>query len=175
VGLADQKARYVFPCLGPGVTTVSREIREPFVFLKVCASPTEVGAILEEGWAVRPVSYFMALDGLRSPPAKTSPIYRLGTRQLPGGFSAEILVGDDSVAATGSVIVVGDVAVFDRIETRPNHRRQGLGRAIMSELSTLARGVGAQRGVLVATSDGQALYATMGWQVRSAYTTAVRE
>ena len=175
VGLPDQKARYVFPSLSPGVAAVSREIKEPFVFLKVCANSADVTAILDEDWVLHPVSYFMVLDDLRPPPAETSRVYRLGMQQLPQGFSAEMLAEDDSVAARGSVMVVGEVAVFDRIETRPDHRRRGLGRAVMSELSALAKGVGAERGALVATSDGQALYATMRWQVRSVYTTAVRE
>jgi GNAT superfamily N-acetyltransferase len=73
------------------------------------------------------------------------------------------------------VFLVGETAVFDRIETDLAHRRRGLGRTIMSELARLAFQDGASRGALVATPDGRALYSAMGWQLHSLYTTAVRE
>jgi hypothetical protein len=43
----------------------------------------------------------------------------------------------------------------------------------MKALEAIARKAGATQGVLVATSDGRALYEALGWQLHSLYTTAV--
>src|SRR3546814_2967867 len=56
------------------------------------------------------------------------------------------------------VVVVDGFAIYDRIETRPEHRGRGLARAVMMKLEAIGREKGAVRGVLVATPDGRALY-----------------
>ena len=73
--------------------------------------------------------------------------------------------------ARGRVVVVdGVIAVYDRIAVDPGRRRRGLGRRVMR---TLEREAGANQGVLVATVEGRALYASLGWALHSHYTTAV--
>lgn len=74
------------------------------------------------------------------------------------------LVDDDRVAAEGTVAVVGPDAAYDRIETTPRYRRRGLGSWVMAALDRHAAQAGAGTGLLVATADGAALYATLGWE-----------
>jgi GNAT superfamily N-acetyltransferase len=175
VGLPDQKARYVFAAASAGVEEASRAIEEPHVFIKVCAPPETVRPRLADGWSIRPVSFMMTTEDLGRDETRLADGYRLGRDVLPGGHIATILTTDGAVAASGRVFIVGSTAVFDRIETHPDHRRRGLGRVIMRALGAMAVQDGATVGSLVATPDGRALYSSMGWRLHSLYTTAVRE
>jgi GNAT superfamily N-acetyltransferase len=74
------------------------------------------------------------------------------------------LVRDERVAAEGYVAVRGQDAVFDRIETTPGFRRQGLATWVMGELTGYAVGQGATTGLLTASAEGAALYASLGWE-----------
>ena len=74
------------------------------------------------------------------------------------------LVRDEGVAAEGHVAVRGDDAVFDRIETMPGFRRQGLATWVMGELTGYAMGQGATTGLLTASAEGAALYTSLGWE-----------
>ena len=65
-----------------------------------------------------------------------------------------------------------DAFVFDRIETAPSHRRKGLGMAVMHALGS-ARRLASNPQLLVATEDGRALYARLGWTVITPVATAV--
>jgi len=53
--------------------------------------------------------------------------------------------------------------VFDAVETSPGHRRLGLGRHVMTALTTWAVGQGATTGLLAASADGAGLYRSLGW------------
>jgi GNAT superfamily N-acetyltransferase len=70
------------------------------------------------------------------------------------------------IAAEGIAGVLGKDAVFDGIETSPGHRRRGLGRLVMSALTTWAVDQGATTGLLAASADGAGLYTTLGWEAR---------
>ena len=74
------------------------------------------------------------------------------------------LVRDERVAAEGYVAVRGHDAVFDRIETTPGFRRQGLATWVMGELTGYAVGQGATTGLLTASAEGAALYTSLGWE-----------
>lgn len=71
--------------------------------------------------------------------------------------------GGGAVAARGRVAVVDGYAVFDQIWTFPEFRRQGLGSLTMRYLSALALEHEVDEGLLVAGTDGQALYGYLGW------------
>lgn len=73
---------------------------------------------------------------------------------------------EGSVAAEGLVGVLGDVAVLDGIETSDAHRRRGLAAHVTDALCGWAASEGASTGVLVASPDGRALYANLGWEPR---------
>lgn len=68
--------------------------------------------------------------------------------------------------------LAGRHAIFDQVVTSPAHRRLGLGRHAMAQLSQAAQARGAESGLLVATEDGRALYTSLGWRVESLMTAA---
>jgi GNAT superfamily N-acetyltransferase len=82
------------------------------------------------------------------------------------GLAVTATVRDESgvVASRGTMGLSGTDAVADRIETIPAHRRKGLAAAVMSALARDAVEHGAERGILVASEDGQRLYTSLGWQ-----------
>ncbi|MEV4900351.1 GNAT family N-acetyltransferase [Citricoccus sp. NPDC055426] len=71
--------------------------------------------------------------------------------------------GEGAVAARGRVAAVDGYAVFDRIWTAPDFRRQGLGSLVMRYLASLVLEHDVDQGLLVASADGQALYGHLGW------------
>lgn len=71
--------------------------------------------------------------------------------------------GGGATAARGRVAAVDGYAVFDRIWTSPEFRRQGLGSLVMRYLASLALEYDVEQGLLVASTDGQALYGHLGW------------
>ncbi len=77
-------------------------------------------------------------------------------------------IGSVALAGTSSLGgLVGPSAVFDRIETMPSFRRQGLGSRIMEALTQWAAGQGAHTGLLAASPGGQRLYTKLGWETVS--------
>lgn len=71
--------------------------------------------------------------------------------------------GEGAVAARGRVAAVDGYAVFDRIWTSPDFRRQGLGSLVMRYLASLVLEHDVEEGLLVASEDGRALYGHLGW------------
>jgi GNAT superfamily N-acetyltransferase len=105
----------------------------------------------------------MTVD-LRSPPSSTpAPGYRLETRIEDAVVRVEVLDRDGATGASGTMGLSGADGIADKIDTRPGHRRRGLGRAVMAALSAPALARGAERGILIASEDGQHLYAALGW------------
>jgi len=116
--------------------------------------------------------------GLRTPPL---PEWMMSTalgeqRRLafPPGYAGSISAQDDVVrvdvrsptsepAASGQLAVVDGCAVPDKIETLSGHRRRGLGGAMMTALVDAALELGATRGLLMASTQGRALYTSLGW------------
>lgn len=95
--------------------------------------------------------------------------------QCPDGFDcrleqrgqvifAEIRTREHQLACSGQLALSpGGGAVADRIVTEEEFRRRGLGRHLMCRLNQAARDAGATHGLLIASSDGHALYAALGW------------
>ncbi len=75
------------------------------------------------------------------------------------------LESDGRVAAEGTIGVLDDVAVFDAIETSQQFRRRGLGRCVVSMLTSYALDHDATTGILAATNQGRLLYESLGWHV----------
>ena len=71
---------------------------------------------------------------------------------------------DGQIAARGSVSVVNDFAVYDRILTEESYRRRGLGSYVMGALTAGVLEDDVTTGLLVASADGRALYEFLGWQ-----------
>ncbi|WP_328721024.1 GNAT family N-acetyltransferase [Streptomyces sp. NBC_00247] len=107
--------------------------------------------------------WLMATDLSEHPKHAVAEPYRCEVRSE--GPVTVVTLHDPSgeVAARGTIAVVGEDAVADRIETSLGHRRRGLGRAVMSALVEVAVAQGARTGLLIASEEGQRLYSSLGW------------
>ncbi|HVI99519.1 MAG TPA: GNAT family N-acetyltransferase [Sphingomonas sp.] len=173
VGAPDQRTRYVFPAISATLTRLAEDIRLPAIHLKVCAPPETVRALVPRRWRLDEPRTFMLRDTIDSDPAPLPEGYRLEHVAADGIDTARILAPDGSLAASGHVVVVDHAAIYDRIVTEEEHRRLGLGRAVMAALDRAAAARGARRGLLVATEPGRALYEALGWKVLAPYTSIV--
>lgn len=164
--------RWVFPRMCDGLRDIAAEIVAPRHFLKLCGTHDELRSALPARWEVQPANYFMRA-------MSDNP----GSRALPDGYSmelhedgprarADVIAPDGQVAATGCAAETAEVFVYDRIETSPDHRRKGLGHAVMSALRSTRKSVTTPQ-LLVATEDGHHLYASLGWTVIAPFATAV--
>ncbi|MHA7240152.1 GNAT family N-acetyltransferase [Arthrobacter sp. TMS1-12-1] len=68
------------------------------------------------------------------------------------------------LAARGSVSVVDDYAVYDRIITEEAFRRRGLASFVMRSLTAGVLEDDVTNGLLMASADGRALYEFLGWE-----------
>lgn len=106
----------------------------------------------------------------------------LGRWILPPGSSPDGFVWLDAGAVVGNVSLLsvdGDPRrwVMANVAVHPDHRRQGIGRALVLAALDLAAKRGAERVVLQvdrANADARRLYQTLGFEVSSTRTTWVR-
>jgi hypothetical protein len=84
---------------------------------------------------------------------------------------ARVIAPDGDLAASGCAAETADVFIYDRIETAQDHRRKGLGVAVMIALGTARKSLVSPQ-LLVATGDGRNLYANLGWTVLAPFAAA---
>lgn len=163
--------RWVFPQLCEGLREIAVEIAAPRHFLKLCGTPDELQRVLPARWEIQPENYFMQAvsvnGGIRTLPDG----YTMALRQTEPFVRAEVIAPDGSLAASGCAAETADVFIYDRIETAPDHRRKGLGMAVMSALRSARKSLAAPQ-LLVATEDGRSLYENLGWTVIAPFATA---
>lgn len=173
VGLARQRSRYVFPSIDEALLQrLATGITEPWIFLKVFSPHPSLERDWPKAWVVQPPGFMMTAHFSKPDEGALAAGYRL-TVEGDEVIVASAYDGAGFLAASGRAALASDHAVFDQIETHENHRRRGLGRSVMDALSVAASQRGVQRGVLVATPDGRALYTTLGWRSHAYVTTAV--
>jgi GNAT superfamily N-acetyltransferase len=126
--------------------------------------PEELAHLLTPDWTPDPPGFLMA-TALRPADIHIAGDYHVTVERACRVTRARVVAGDGSTAARGQVAVTGETCVFDRIETAPEHRRRGLGSAVVAALTTAAADLGAATGILGATGPGRALYETLGWEV----------
>lgn len=163
-------ARWVFPKVGSGLEELARSINEPRYFLKLCGAADELRAALPMGWQLHAPRYFMQATG-KPPPKRLVDGYRIETTRVGMVLEARIFSETGALAASGYAVEAQNVFIYDRIMTEPEHRRKGLGHALVLTLHD-ARQHASGTELLVATEDGRALYSTLGWETSSPYATA---
>lgn len=163
--------RWVFPQPCDGLREIAHEITAPRHYLKLCGSDEELRSALPARWEVQPANYFM-----------TTAAATLDARPLPEGYRMElhrtgpvtracVIAPDGVVVANGSAAEAADVFIYDRIETAQEHRRKGLGVAVMVALGAARKSLASTQ-LLVATEDGRGLYANLGWTVLAPFAAA---
>lgn len=168
----DEVARWIFPKAMPGLARLAQTIDRPGYLLKLCGSAGELAALLPGKWAIHPPGYFMKAAREHAVAIMTAG-YTITVKRSGAVTRAQIFCDTGALAAEGYAAETADVFIFDRIVTQPAHRRKGLARALLSELHTFRQN-DSKTQVLVATEAGRALYAALGWQTISPYTTASR-
>lgn len=173
VGWPEQLRRHVFVEAGEALQACAAHIQAPFIYLKAAVEPAHMQRVLPATWQLEPPRYVMqcptAMPKFISPPVG----YVAQVTVEHGASVVRLVDATGQTAAIGRVVLHGESAVFDRIETLENHRRKGLGSSVMCALDALVRQAGMSERLLVATEAGRALYASLGWQVVAPYSTAV--
>ncbi|WP_427015553.1 GNAT family N-acetyltransferase [Pseudarthrobacter sp. P1] len=106
-------------------------------------------------------------------PYLADPEFTLATARVGGRHDSSDAVAryattirtGQTLAAWGTVAVVGDAAVFDQLQTSPDFRRRGFGRMVVDALTARALDHSVQRGLLLASPAGQTMYTRLGWHV----------
>ncbi|MBW8880439.1 MAG: GNAT family N-acetyltransferase [Asticcacaulis sp.] len=171
VGRPDQVERYVFPSAA-GVADIAGTVAEPYIYIKVCAALERVAHLFPPRWELERRGLIMTRDMLPLPDCPLPAGYELSLTDTDSVIAATIHLGSEW-AAQGRVALNGEVAVYDRIETHADHRRRGLGRALMRALHQAARDRGVRQDILCASMMGSALYRSLGWDIHAFYTSAV--
>lgn len=173
VSLPRQKERYVFASIEKdALRNLALKITAPWIFLKVCAPSGELEAVWPASWVVQEPGFMMTTTLAPAPTAALADGYRLMV-QGENVIAASIVDEAGELAASGKIALADGHATFDQIVTDEQHRRRGLGLAVMNALSTAAIERGVTEGVLVATPIGRKLYTALGWSLHTHFTTAV--
>jgi GNAT superfamily N-acetyltransferase len=163
--------RWVFPQLDAGIRQVGIEAALPRHFVKLCGTDADLRNQLPANWTMLPASYFMMAGAVDHPSRPLPAGYTLQRSRKDRTVSVRVNAPNGSLAASGHAAEAAGVFIYDRIETEPEHRRRGLGNAVMKALSTERSSSDAPQ-LLVATEIGRELYTTLGWRVLSPYATA---
>ncbi|WP_250572925.1 GNAT family N-acetyltransferase [Nonomuraea sediminis] len=170
VGLPGHVARHIVPDPDPSTLRhLTETITTPGTWLKLCAPADAVAPYLPKGWSIQPPEYMMTAP-LKRGPIRVPPEYTIAVTPRANVTVARLLTHEGEIASRGQIAIAGRHAVVDQVETAPAHRRRGLGRVVMTALSSAAA---TRTGVLVATPEGAALYSTLGWTHVTDVTAAV--
>lgn len=168
----EERRRYVFVRPSEGLRDLAESISEPRIALKLAGTREELAALLPARWRISEPGFLMVRDGADTDAPPLADAYRLRLSTTAATTEARILTPNGELAASGHAVEYAGVFVYDRIVTDAAHRRRGLGRVVMAALGS-ARRSAASRPVLVATPEGRALYARLGWTLHSPWTTAL--
>jgi GNAT superfamily N-acetyltransferase len=171
-GSEIETKRWIFPRLTDGVGAIGREIEAPRHYLKVCASDEALRGALPSRWEVQPPGFFMTTSVTFGDASPLPEGYRLELHRAGPVSRVSIVAPDGGMAASGCAAESADVFIYDRIETAQDHRRKGLGVAVMTALGTARTSIASQQ-LLVATEDGRKLYERLGWTVLAPLATAL--
>ncbi|GAA4765570.1 hypothetical protein GCM10023219_08150 [Stakelama sediminis] len=166
--------RYFFAAPSPEITALADSIVQPRIFLKLCATTQALGELTGPRWTLIPTGYWMTRDEAPIGPGIPPDGFILSQHRDGDVVSVTVHHEDGTLAASGYAAETAGVYAYDRIVTNPDFRRLGLARAVMAELAAARRSPDS-RHVLVASQEGQPLYASMGWATVSPYATAVIE
>jgi len=163
--------RWVFPKLCDGLYRVARDISISRHYLKLCGTNEELRGAVPARWDVQPENYFMEATSTAPETSHLPNGYKLELQQAGPVTQVHIIAPNGDLAASGTAAETMEAFVYDRIETAPDHRRKGLGIAVMSALGSARKSaIGPQ--LLVATEDGRSLYARLGWVVIAPFASA---
>jgi GNAT superfamily N-acetyltransferase len=178
LGQAGHPMSHVLPTADEAtVRELTRSTTGPGVRLKAFVPAQSLASWISPGWSLPGEPGSLMSTSLRAvrTPAPLPGGYRLRTWTHDDVTHARLIAADGTPAARGQTAVTGTVAVVDKVETHPAHRRRGLGRLVMNTLTGAAAEQGATSGLLASTAEGRALYESTGWIVAAPLANALRE
>lgn len=165
MGAPDHLVRHVLlDADAAAIRALAASVTVPTTSIKGFMESEDLARLLTPYWTPDPPDFLMTTS-LRQVDAHIAGDYRVTVEHARGVSYARVIAGDGSIAASGQVAVTGETCVFDQIGTEPQHRRRGLGTAVMAALTTAAIDLGAVTGILGATVPGRALYEKLSWTV----------
>ena len=173
VGFPDQLRRHVFVDAGAALQACAAAIHTPCVYLKAAVHADVLRRALPARWRVDGPLYLMTHAGPMAPGPALPAGFSMDRTVENNGYLIRILAAGGVTAASGRIDVHNGTAVFDRIATHEDYRRQGLASALMLALDGLAVEAGVTERLLSATEAGAALYPRLGWQHLAPYASAV--
>ncbi|MFP3831629.1 GNAT family N-acetyltransferase [Chryseobacterium sp. SIMBA_028] len=169
-----QKQRYVFSEPNEDFFELSHTIDEAWVYLKVCTGLDHFIKNISEKWQIQPQGYMMCcFHPMNIPDSKLADGYNLEYSDDGSVFTVQIIAENGELASIGRIVLVDDLAVYDRIVTDEKHRRKRLASCVIKELEKIALSKEVFNNFLVATEEGRLLYENLGWKVYSLYTSFV--
>jgi GNAT superfamily N-acetyltransferase len=152
---------------------LGREPAVPGTGIKIIGNEAALRAALPDTWATHGAGYLMTTTFR---PGTATPVAPYTTRIALEGRThvVHILDADGEIAAAAHLAPSGAYGVVDRVWTRAEHQRRGLGTVMMQLLADRAVEVGLTTGVLSGSEEGRALYLALGWTVRSDLASAFR-
>ncbi|WP_421106148.1 GNAT family N-acetyltransferase [Streptomyces sp. NEAU-S77] len=172
VALPKHVTRHVLPEADEALTVkLMAAFPAPGTQLKVLLPPETVRPWLLPGWTLDDPGFLMTAP-LKPVPAPVPDGFRLRTWARGGLVRALVVDSRGSFAARGQIAIPpgADTAVVDQVETAADQRRKGLGGLVMRTLANAAAEAGASTAVLGASTDGRALYTSLGWRTASPLT-----
>lgn len=167
VGKPDQAGRFILGnASSEAAAAAFAAVEAPHIYVDIAAPRDAILPYIPPGWQPRDPMWLMA-TGTDMPTARPTPDFIIEVDESANRFEAIARDSDGTPAARGVLGLHGTTAVYDQIVTEAQFGRRGLGSAIMAELGRRAIGRGVTECLLVATSDGKALYERLGWTLRS--------
>ncbi|GAB7192881.1 hypothetical protein NUM3379_35900 [Kineococcus sp. NUM-3379] len=174
-GTSAERCRWVLTTASPeAVRDAAAEAGVATDHVKTAGEPVTWLPHLGQGWRPESPTWLMSTCLDMAAPPRAPAGYRVEATTAEHTSTVTVYADDGTRAARGHAAVVGGWATFDRITTETQHQRRGLGSLVMTHLTATVAGGGARQGVLVASSEGRALYTTLGWRSRSPITGAYR-
>jgi GNAT superfamily N-acetyltransferase len=174
VGFEKQKCRYVFPVLNDDFFELAKTVVEPWTFLKVCAPADKLVNLLPPRWVIQPQGYMMhCFHPMKKRALSLNKEFELDLEENGVTYYLQIRDIQGALAASGRVVLIEEIAIYDRISTELEYRRRGLATLLLFELERIALSKGVRKNVLVATEEGRGLYTSLGWDLYSHYTSFV--
>src|SRR3546814_936310 len=105
----------------------------------LCAPPETVRVLVPRRWRLDPPGTFMRRDDIQPDATPLPDGYRLEQDTTDSIDTVRVLAADDSVVATGHVVVTDHTAIYDRVVTQEEHRRLGRSEEHTSEIQSIMR------------------------------------
>ncbi len=146
------------------VRDVLDAVTEPRTAVKFVGDPAQWRPVFPKEWVDEEPGWLMFRTLRPGPLVPVPEGYVSSTDVRDDVVYLQIHTRDGELASWGQAGIADGWVVPDRINTAAEHRRRGLGRALMTGLEQAGVLGGARRAVLSATADGRELYRSLGWQ-----------